>query len=161
MSKKQDASPLDGTLRKRRYEARKRKTHQRLELRVLHSDIDRIAKIGVKPSELIPTLLRCYDDWKRLAGSRHAGPKNTYLPDCHHRAWRRLGHDILDFVGCERSVDIAFQHHLRDRVEDALLEMLRDMLDDQPVQSLSLDLVGAMLVEADPQTESDEDGEGG
>lgn len=155
MSKKRHASPLDGAVRKRQYEKRKRKTHQRVELRVLHGDMERIAKIGLKPSELIPTLLRCYDDCQRLGGAKNA-PQNAYLPDCHHRAWRRLGSDILDFVGCERPVDIAFQHHLRDRVEDALLEMLRDV-QSRPVQSLSLDLVGMMLGDADPRIEQDGD----
>lgn len=145
MSKKPDVSPLDGATRKRQYEERKRETHRRLELRVLNSDIERIEKIGVKLNRLIPTLLRYHDDYKKLVDSMNLASQDAYLPDCRHRAWRRLGDDLLGFVGCERPVDLAFQHHLRERVEDALLEMLSDMLDGQRPRALPLDLLSAML----------------
>ena len=115
-------------------------------------DMDRIAKIGVKRSDLIPTLLRCYDQRTKPDDSEQISSKETGLPDCGHRAWRRLGKDIRDFMGCEKRADIAFLHHLRDRVEDALLEMLNDGADGQqdPSPSLSLDLIRAMLTDADP-----------
>ncbi len=126
MSNKQGASAKSSTDRKRKYDRSMRETHKRLDLRVSLDDMGRIAKLGVKNKELIPTLLSCYDKWQKFCASEDAPPTEAHLPDCGHRAWRRLGVDILDILGCDKPVDVAFLHHLKDGVEGALLEMLID-----------------------------------
>ena len=97
------------------------KTHVRMDFYLRIEDKERLARLPTKRRDIIEMLRDCHDE------NRHGpGPEGVILenlPDCGHRAWRRLGFDLLNLLDSEKSVDIAFLHQLSRYVEDALRDM--------------------------------------